>query len=460
MIATLPPLADAAGSSFEVAGLGSGRDLDPPRIRWIPFGGIAGFLVWAIALPKAAPFHGFLHQRGPTQVICMIAAGMLVAFLITKWRLLKREQAAFARVDFSVAGMIRSGDLVALRSRLDGTASILSRRLRHLLAIWESTGSPFQLERVADADADRFELAMQASYALAKVLLWAIPILGFIGTVIGMSQAVGSFDQVLGNTDNVDGLKTGLTKVTTGLGTAFDTTYLALVISVVLTIPLNSCERLEESLLSQVDDQVRTAVIALSPNTEPSLSQSSASTNPFDLIANSRQAARDDDALQQATGLSSAELGELISDAFERHLPDPSVLVQPAQVYAETLTQAALDKLEPLTRLVRDSVEGVAEARLSLQDQAELIRASMDGISLELNHSIQSIRPLLQRLNSIAAGSLPDLERQQQYQALLQLRQSIETLSQQIEHLSLLPPRDPWWRRLVSSLRRLFRAQS
>ena len=52
---------------------------------------------------------------------------------------------------------------------------------------------------------------------------------GFIGTVIGMSQAVGSFDAVLSNADNVDGLKDGLVQVTGGLGTAFDTTFLALV---------------------------------------------------------------------------------------------------------------------------------------------------------------------------------------------------------------------------------------
>ena len=68
--------------------------------------------------------------------------------------------------------------------------------------------------------------------------------MGFIGTVIGMSQAVGSFDSVLSNADNVDGLN-GLVKVTGGLGTAFDTTYLALVISV-LAFPLNILERNED----------------------------------------------------------------------------------------------------------------------------------------------------------------------------------------------------------------------
>ena len=99
-----------------------------------------------------------------------------------------------------------------------------------LLAVWDTTGSSFQLARAADSDVELYELSMSSSFSLPKVLLWAIPLMGFIGTVIGMSQAVGSFDAVLSNADNVDGLKNGLVKVTGGLGTAFDTTYLALVI--------------------------------------------------------------------------------------------------------------------------------------------------------------------------------------------------------------------------------------
>ena len=88
----------------------------------------------------------------------------------------------------------------------------------------------------------------------------------------------------------------------------------------------------------------------------------------------------------------------MISDAFEKHLPDPSILVQPAQVYAEQLTQAALDKLTPLTNLVRYSVEGVSEARLSLQDQSEVIRTSMTGLSEDLQQSLRELEPVLNKI--------------------------------------------------------------
>ena len=80
--------------------------------------------------------------------------------------------------------------------------------------------------KICNTDNDLFELVWSQVIASQKYY-FSIPLTGFIGTVIGMSQAVGSFDVVLSNADNVDGLEDGLVQVTGGLGTAFDTTFLA-----------------------------------------------------------------------------------------------------------------------------------------------------------------------------------------------------------------------------------------
>jgi len=257
-------------------------------------------------------------------------------------------------------------------------------------------------------------------------------LMGFIGTVIGMSQAVGSFDAVLSNADNVDGLKNGLVKVTGGLGTAFDTTYLALVISVILAFPLNVCERDEDRLLSQIDGVVREAVMALSPLGSGEIASEA-----------DRQGKGLSEISTTAPTLDGDNLGALISDAFEKHLPDPSVLVEPAQVYAEQLTQAALDKLTPLTTIVRDSVEGVSEARLSLQDQAEVIRSSMSGLSDELQQSLRDLEPALNKI----AGSTREVrlegEQIDQLKAMAELRQSLDALNANLDRL--VPQRRSRW---------------
>jgi biopolymer transport protein ExbB/TolQ len=411
--------------------LGLGNDLDPKLARWMLPGGIGGFLVWAVNAPEAMPLHDLFHQRGPTQVITLVMGGMLVAYLINKWRMLQREQKSYLAFDLEIPTLIRSGDLDEITTRATRSKALVGKRLLRLLGVWSSTGSSFQLERAADSDVELYELSMTSSFSLPKVLLWAIPLMGFIGTVIGMSEAVGSFDSVLSNADNVDGLKNGLLKVTGGLGTAFDTTFLALMISVILAFPLNAVERNEDRLLSQIDGVVREAVMALSP------------IGDGEIGSESNMQARDASLSTTAPQLDGEDLGALISDAFEKHLPDPSVLVEPAQVYAEQLTQAALDKLTPLTNLVRDSVEGMSEARLSLQDQSEVIRTSMNGLSDELQQSLNELEPLLNKIASSSRQVRTDSESLDQLQAMTELRQSMEALNMNLNRL--LPQRRPLW---------------
>ena len=377
--------------------LGQGNDLDPRFLRWCISGGIGGFLVWAITSIPALPLHELLHQRGPTQIITLIMSGMLLAFLVSKWRRLSKQEKGCSTLEFDIINFNNIVDLGAIRSKIEQDNYLINKRIRRVLDVWESTGSSFQLERSADIDNELFELSMVSSYSFPKVLLWAIPLTGFIGTVIGMSQAVGSFDVVLSNADNVDGLKDGLVQVTGGLGTAFDTTFLALVSSVILAFPLSACEKKEDQLLSQIDGVVRDTIMTLSPTGEDTVQIGKASLS------------------EEATKTFEGDIGDAISDAFEKHLPDPSVLVEPARAYADAITEASVDKLSPLTQLVRDSVEGMGEARLSLQEQSVMIQKCVDILKEELTEM------------SIERRSKS--ESSQQLHAVMELRQAIEQLN-------------------------------
>ena len=394
--------------------LGQGNDLDPRFLRWCISGGIGGFLVWAITSVPAIPLHELLHQRGPTQIITLIMSGMLLAFLVSKWKRLSKQEKGCSALEFDIVNLNNIDDLGAIRSKVEQGNYLVNKRIRRVLDVWESTGSSFQLERSADTDNELFELSMISSYSFPKVLLWAIPLTGFIGTVIGMSQAVGSFDVVLSNADNVDGLKDGLVQVTGGLGTAFDTTFLALVSSVILAFPLSICEKKEDQLLSQIDGVVRDTIMTLSPSGEDvgrreKASSAETSTSTFD-----------------------GNLNEAISDAFEKHLPDPSVLVEPARAYADAITEASVDKLSPLTQLVRDSVEGVSEARLSLQEQSVMIQKCVDILKEELTE--------------MSIERKTKSESSQQLQAIMELRRAMEQLNSTMKEnkRSSLTPKNIW----------------
>lgn len=126
-----------------------------------------------------------------------------------------------------------------------GRSSYLVRRLREALDIVVRTGSADTLEDhlkyLSDLDAAR---AAQ-SYGLVRFVIWAIPIMGFLGTVIGITDAIACLSP--SQLDNMTG-------VVSGLGTAFDTTAIALGLSMVLMLMQFIVDRMEQALLGEVDD--------------------------------------------------------------------------------------------------------------------------------------------------------------------------------------------------------------
>jgi len=93
-----------------------------------------------------------------------------------------------------------------------------------------------------------------SSYAITKVFIWALPIMGFIGTVIGVSAAVASLGGSLEDASDISVVKDSLNSVFAGLGTAFDTTLLALVMSLMVKLPASALQKSEEDLVTWVDE--------------------------------------------------------------------------------------------------------------------------------------------------------------------------------------------------------------
>jgi len=96
------------------------------------------------------------------------------------------------------------------------------------------------------------------SLQLVRIIVWAIPMLGFLGTVVGITQTLGGLDFSNG-TDAVDQLKTGLY-------VAFDTTALGLVLSVGAIFLQFPVERSEQQLLAEIDRRVGMMLAAKLPS--------------------------------------------------------------------------------------------------------------------------------------------------------------------------------------------------
>ena len=149
-------------------------------------------------------------------------------------------------------------DCPALLARLGGLPPsrrehYLVRRLRDGLEYVtrrDSAGAlGEQLQHLADLDAER----AHAGYGLVRLIVWAIPILGFLGTVIGITMAIASL--------RVDALEESMLEVTAGLGVAFDTTALALALSILLMFTQHYVDRAERELLAEVDRRVEAELV-------------------------------------------------------------------------------------------------------------------------------------------------------------------------------------------------------
>ena len=112
------------------------------------------------------------------------------------------------------------------------------------------------------ADDDFMDMVWKKSvdfYVVPRYINWAIPILGFIGTVLGISLAADGIQNIVGNRGSLVDLSSELGDAIAPLGIAFDTTLIALSLSVFLTLLQTALQRWEDSVLVDYENRIRRA---------------------------------------------------------------------------------------------------------------------------------------------------------------------------------------------------------
>ncbi len=94
---------------------------------------------------------------------------------------------------------------------------------------------------------------LDAELALIRFCVWAIPAVGFVGTVRGIGNALAGAQLALrGDTS----------PVTTGLGIAFNSTFVALIVSIVLMFVIHELQLRQERLVLDTESYVDDALIS------------------------------------------------------------------------------------------------------------------------------------------------------------------------------------------------------
>ena len=220
------------------------------------WGGLATLGFYA-AVFRLAGEGSFLYQYFAGNQVAYFAttlffvglASLAIKFLQVGVQLMLVET---VRLPTDAKGLESVSDVPSLLSGFQEATSTMEdtylvRRLREALEFVQRKGSADnieqQLRHLEETDLSR----MHNSYALTRIIISTIPILGFLGTVIGITLAIGQLDL------SGEAVDQTLPAVVGGLSVAFDTTALALSLSTVLLFAKFCVERVEYRLLSAVD---------------------------------------------------------------------------------------------------------------------------------------------------------------------------------------------------------------
>ncbi len=142
---------------------------------------------------------------------------------------------------------------------------VLPGRLRQLATHRGDNGST-TLAGVMELNREASGLDQESAHGrltLTRYILYLLPVIGFIGTVEGISKALMNISKVLPMVRDLDGFMSNLTSVTSALQIAFDSTLLALFLSAALMLAQTLVVRRSDDLLARVDRWVVEHVLPL-----------------------------------------------------------------------------------------------------------------------------------------------------------------------------------------------------
>lgn len=214
-----------------------------------------------------------------------------------------------------------------------------------------------RLAALHEAAADR----LHDAYGLVRTITWAVPILGFLGTVVGITLAIAGIDP--------DGLGESLGEVTGGLAVAFDTTALALGLSLVLVFGTHAVQGAEVANLERLRDAAFRTLRPLCPAAEEDPVRAAAT----DVADQMRRRAGDLAEVHAAAWRSSLE---------EMRAAWADTLADSRAAFADEMRDGAVAAAEAADRRQREAAEDfLAAVRASAEAMTGAVARWSDGMA-------------------------------------------------------------------------------
>ncbi len=404
---------------------GPGNELDTEVNPWLAAvtGGIAAAFLYAIFiwLDKGlkADFGRFMCQNTWVQPAITFVTCWGLSILVFKLFAVRRQLVTPERelelIPLDIGLQVTAGNVDSFLTHLNGLSrerqgSILLRRVRGALEHFKFRNSVPEVQTYLSTQAQVDASGVDSGYTLLRAFIWVCPILGFVGTVIGISAAIGELKDVLKPpaprpsatapatpppmaTDPVSfqqKMERGMEKVTANLATAFETTLLGLICVIFLLFPTEILRKTEYATLDKIEVYANESLLRRMSEGGSALDKDPAGYAREALHAAFQQHQQWLAQWQDQVG----RLGQNVGGKFEVAIRE----------VVRTLSEAEAVRLERI-----DKVAGVLDQLLVQANRtADAVLRASERAAAQSERSTESLSGLQERLGGFA-GWLDDL---------------------------------------------------
>ncbi len=196
---------------------------------------------------QSAPRDLVVILKDWEQEICIILMLYCIVQIVLKLREISKEQYLF---DVDLLEDVE-GPNSRLADNLDELESLpahigrtqLVETLKASLRRYRITEDVQNTSDAIQTSVEALAMRLEADNTMIRYMIWAIPSIGFIGTVRGIGQALSQADQALAG--DISGM-------TASLGIAFNSTFVALIASILLMLMLHFLQRTQDRRLVDI----------------------------------------------------------------------------------------------------------------------------------------------------------------------------------------------------------------
>ena len=200
---------------------------------------------------QSVPRNFFVILKDMEQEICIILMFWGIYLMAEKWFFIIKDKYLFEEDLLRIPEIANDDKIETLRTVRKNLTNLPDSVARTplvktiILSVdhFLITKDIHNTSETIDSNVEALAVGIEGENSMIRYLIWAIPSIGFIGTVRGIGQALSQADQALAG---------DIAEMTSSLGVAFNSTLVALIISILLMFLLHELQRMQDALVVNI----------------------------------------------------------------------------------------------------------------------------------------------------------------------------------------------------------------